>query len=139
MPLSSLAIHTTHQHFQKRYITLFLVKGLKSYEPRQKCKMCSTKEYKDASMLLSSLGIHTTHQHFQKRHITLFLLKGLKGYQPSKYKCSDFLSKTHVTYLLWLITFEPLEQKQSYIPLLKVLLCGMNVRGAQWHNGIFVL
>ena len=33
MLLSSLGIHTTHQHFQKRYITLFLLKGLKSYQP----------------------------------------------------------------------------------------------------------
>ena len=40
---------------------------------------------------------------------------------------------------LWLITFEPLEQKQSYIPLLKVLMCGMNAWGAQWHGGIFIL
>ena len=39
----------------------------------------------------------------------------------------------------WLITFEPLEQKQSYIPLLKVLMCGMNAWGAQWHGGIFIL
>ena len=67
------------------------------------------------------------------------MLKGLKSYQPSKYKCSDFLSKTHVTFLLWLITFEPLEQKQIYIPLLKVLMCGMNAWGAQWHGGIFIL
>ena len=69
----------------------------------------------------------------------MFLLKGFKSYEPSKYKCSDFLSKTHVTFLLWLITFEPLEQKQSYIPLLKVLMCGMNAWGAQWHGGIFIL
>ena len=66
------------------------------------------------------------------------MLKGLKSYKPSKYKCSDFLSKTHVTFLLWLITFEPLEQKQSYIPLLKVLMCGMNSWGAQWHGDIFI-
>ena len=39
----------------------------------------------------------------------------------------------------WLITFEPLEQKQSYISLLKVLMCGMNAWGAQWHGGIFIL
>ena len=69
----------------------------------------------------------------------MFLLKGLESYQPSKYKCSDFLSKTHVTFLLWLITFEPLEQKQSYIPLLKVLMCDMNAWGAQWHGDIFIL
>ena len=67
------------------------------------------------------------------------MLKGLKSYKPSKYKCSDFLSKTHDTFLLWLITFEPLKQKQSYIPLLKVLMCCMNAWGAQWHGGIFIL
>ena len=53
--------------------------------------------------------------------------------------CLHFLRKTHLTFLLWLITFEPLEQKQSYIPLLKVLMCGMNARGAQRHDGIFML
>ena len=35
-PLSSYSINTTHQGFQKRYITLLYVKGLKSYQ--QKCK-----------------------------------------------------------------------------------------------------
>ena len=39
----------------------------------------------------------------------------------------------------WLITFEPLEQKQSYIPLLKVLMCGMNARGTQRHDGTSIL
>ena len=44
------------------------------------------------------------------------------------------------TFTFWcLITFEPLEQKQSYIPLLKVLMCGVNAWGAQWHGGIFIL
>ena len=33
----------------------------------------------------------------------------------------------------------PLEQKQSYILLLKVLMCGMYAQGAQVHYGIFVL
>ena len=33
MQLSSKGINTTHQHFQRRYVTLFLLKGLKSYEP----------------------------------------------------------------------------------------------------------
>ena len=33
MPLSSYSINTTHQGFQKRYITLFYLKGLKSYQP----------------------------------------------------------------------------------------------------------
>ena len=38
-----------------------------------------------------------------------------------------------------MITFEPPEQKQSYILLLKVLVCGMNARGVQTHNGISIL
>ena len=37
-PLSSYSINTTHQGFQKRYITLFYLKGLKSYQPSKfKC------------------------------------------------------------------------------------------------------
>ena len=37
-PLSSYCINTTHQGFQKRYITLFYLKGLKSYQPSKfKC------------------------------------------------------------------------------------------------------
>ena len=48
-------------------------------------------------------------------------------------------SKTHITLLLWLISFEPGEQKQIHIPLLKVLMCVMNAQGAQWHGGIFIL
>ena len=43
------------------------------------------------------------------------------------------------TFLLWLITFEPLVLKISYAPHLKVLLCGMNAREGQWHGGIFIL
>ena len=30
-----------------------------------------------------------------------------------------------------MVTFEPLEVEQSYIPLLKALVCGINVVGAQ--------
>ena len=67
------------------------------------------------------------------------MLRGLKSYQPSKFESVYFLSKTGLTFLLWPITFEPLKQKQSYIPLLKVLMCGMNAWGAQWHGGIFIL
>ena len=37
-PLSFYSINTTHQGFQKRYITLFYLKGLKSYQPsKSKC------------------------------------------------------------------------------------------------------
>ena len=35
-PLSSYSINTTHQGFQKRYLTLLYLKGLKRYQ--QKCK-----------------------------------------------------------------------------------------------------
>ena len=94
-------------------------------------------QYKNAATPLRTRGINTTHQYFQMRYISLIYLKGLKSYQPSKYKCSDFLSKTHVTFLLWLITFEPLEQKQSYVLLLKVLMCGMNGFGAKASPVLF--
>ena len=37
-PLSSYSINNTHQGFQKRYITLLYLKGLKSYQPSKfKC------------------------------------------------------------------------------------------------------
>ena len=72
-------------------------------------------------------------------YITLLSLRVLKSYQTLKFEFLHFLSKTHFTFLLWLITFEPLEQNQSYIPLLKVLICGMNARGVQRLDGIFIL
>ena len=31
-PLITRGINTTHQHFQMRYVTLFQLKGLKSYQ-----------------------------------------------------------------------------------------------------------
>ena len=40
---------------------------------------------------------------------------------------------------LWLITFESLEMKQSYIPYLKVLLCGIIAFSCQWRGCIFTL
>ena len=49
------------------------------------------------------------------------------------------LSKTDFTFLLGLITFDLLEQKQSYEPCLKVLMCGMNAQGGQWHTLVFQL
>ena len=94
---------------------------------------------KITAMPLSTRGINTTRQHFQMRYITLFYLKWLKSYQLSKFKCVDLLSKTDFTFLLWLITFEPLELKQSYIPHLKVLMCGNNASSYQWCGFIFIL
>ena len=44
---------------------------------------------------------------------------------------TTFLSKSDFSFVLLLVTFEPLEVEQSYIPLLKALICGINVVGAQ--------
>ena len=44
---------------------------------------------------------------------------------------TTFLSKSDFSFVLLLVTFEPLEIEQSYIPLLKALMCGMNAVGAQ--------
>ena len=44
---------------------------------------------------------------------------------------TNFLSKSDFSFVLLLVTFEPLEVEQSYIPLLKALICGINVVGAQ--------
>ena len=90
-------------------------------------------QYKNATTPLNSSAIHTTHYHFGKRYITLFPLRGLKSYKPSKFESVYLLSKTGLTFLLWVITFEPLRQKQSCIPLLKVLMCGMRRSTACWH------
>ena len=81
---------------------------------------------KNAATPISTLGINTMHQHFQTRYITLFSLKGLKSYQLSKFECADFISKIDFTFILWPITFEPLQLKQSYVPHLKVLMCGID-------------
>ena len=42
-----------------------------------------------------------------------------------------FLSKSDFSFILLLVTFEPLEVEQSYIPLLKAPICGINVVGDQ--------
>ena len=107
---------------------------------KQKCQIkIVVAPFKSTSTPLITRGINTTRQHFQMRYITLFYLKWLKSYQLSKFKCVDLLSKTDFTFLLWLITFEPLELKQSYIPHLKVLMCGINASEVQWCGCIFIL
>ena len=40
-------------------------------------------------------------------------------------------SKSDFSFVLLLTTFEPLEVEQSYIPLLKALMCGINAIGTQ--------
>ena len=108
---------------------------MKQYCHFQRCLL----QYKNTIKPLSSSSIHTTNQHFENRFIALFLLMGLKRYHPSKFESLYFLSKTHFSFLLWLITVENLKQKQSYVLILKVLMCGMKVQGAQWHGSIFIL
>ena len=49
------------------------------------------------------------------------------------------LSKSDFSFALLLVTFELLEIKQSYIPLLKALMCGNNAVGAQGSGCMFTL
>ena len=49
------------------------------------------------------------------------------------------LSKSDFSFALLLVTFEPLEVEQSYIPLLKALKCGINAVGAQGRGCSFSL
>ena len=44
---------------------------------------------------------------------------------------TTFLSKSYFSFVLLLITFEPLEVEQSYVPVLKALMCSVNAVGAQ--------
>ena len=99
----------------------------KSCLMKQKCQLqTGIVKYENAATPLSTSGINTTHQHFQMRYIALFQLKGLKSYQP-KYKCKVYFTKEIYTFKLrQLITFETLELKQSYMPHLKVLMCGID-------------
>ena len=50
---------------------------------------------------------------------------------------SDLLSKLDFSFALLLVTFELLEVEQSYIPLLKALMCGINAVGAQGCGCMF--
>ena len=49
------------------------------------------------------------------------------------------LSKSDFSFALLLVTFEPLDIQQSYIPLLKALMCGINAVGAQGSGCMFTL
>ena len=59
---------------------------------------------------------------------------GSKVTSKSANEKSDLLSKMvqiGLFFALLLVTFEPLNIQQSYIPLLKALMCGINAVGAQ--------
>ena len=81
-------------------------------------------ECKHAATPLSSCSINTTHQGFQKRYITLFYLKELKSYQQ---KCKRKVRFTKENGL------------ESFIPLLKDLMSGINAVGAQGSGCMFTL
>ena len=49
------------------------------------------------------------------------------------------LRKLDFSFALLLVTFELLEIEQSYIPLLKALMCGINAVGAQGSGCMFTL
>ena len=53
--------------------------------------------------------------------------------------CTILLSKSDFSFALLLVTFEPLDIQQSYIPLLKALMCGINAVGAQGSGCMFTL
>ena len=50
---------------------------------------------------------------------------------------TTFLSKSDFSFALLLVTFEPLDIQQSYIPLLKALMCGNIAIGAQGCGCMF--
>ena len=53
------------------------------------------------------------------------IVKSIKFYTTLTFY-TTFLSKSDFSFVLLLVTFEPLEVEQSYIPLLKALMCGIN-------------
>ena len=52
---------------------------------------------------------------------------------------TTFLSKSDFSFALLLVTFEILEVEQSYIHLLKALMCGINAIGAQGCGCMFTV
>ena len=50
---------------------------------------------------------------------------------------TTFLSKSDFSFVLLLVTFEPLDLEQSYIPHLKALMCGINAAEAQGCDCMF--
>ena len=51
--------------------------------------------------------------------------------------CTILLSKSEFSFALLLVTFEPHEVEQSYIPHLKALMCGINAAEAQGCDCMF--
>ena len=51
--------------------------------------------------------------------------------------CTILLSKSEFSFALLLVTFEPFDLEQSYIPHLKALMCGINAAEAQRCDCMF--
>ena len=51
--------------------------------------------------------------------------------------CTILLSKSEFSFALLLVTFEPHEVEQSYIPHLKAVMCGINAAEAQRCDCMF--
>ena len=91
-------------------------------------------ECKHAATPLSSCSINTTHQGFQKRYITKVQRAKVQIKSPIY---TILLSKSDFSFALLLVTFELLEVEQSYIPLMKALMCGINAVEAQGCGCMF--
>ena len=90
--------------------------------------------------ILLNKSLIPSHLKWPALYITFFYLKGLKSYQPPKFTFyTTFFSKSDFWFVLLPITFEPLEVEQSYIPLLKALMCGINAVGAQGSGCMFTM
>ena len=51
--------------------------------------------------------------------------------------CTILLSESEFSFALLLVTFEPFDLEQSYIPHLKALMCGINAAEAQRCDCMF--
>ena len=51
--------------------------------------------------------------------------------------CTILLSKSEFSFALLLVTFEPFDLEQSYIPHLKALMCGINAAEAHRCDCMF--
>ena len=84
---------------------------------KQKCQiLMGIVKYKNTAAPLCTSGINTTHQHFK-----------MSSKVTSQSINTIYLTmETYKFKLRWLVTFKLLKLKQSYIPHLKVLMCGID-------------
>ena len=112
-PLSSYSINTTHQGFQKRYMALLYLKGLKSYQPSK---------FKRVDFLPLYLVKRTFHLHFYwqllspLRYTKVIYLFG----KPRSVVLMPYDLKGVVTFLYFAM---PLWKSQFCF--IKRLLCGL--------------